>query len=351
MPSSQPYVTLRRRTSISTSKLGNTLQTRESLENVGVTRLRTFLEACVEDCYRRNVAKIVPLLQQEMESAEMKLAQTEKELASLSIDRLKHSAAIYRERFAKELSNVVQGTVKVPPAEFGETLESEQLRGGSFLERDQVQSEVWQRLVQQDVGNEKAKLFGGAQYHRALREFNVAVRHMSAPDVTEDEIANAAGVGDMHDGVNFMRAACAVEKAQQSFEPMLEALRHRLVHIMRKNYAVVEAILERHRPEWSGGLPDGAAGVTNAMYNYNKPYKELIRRAYESFVDEHVTRCLSKCRDDLHGMTRFVTWETTGIAVVLPAVPKCVLCLPPTRWWRSTLSPWRRGRKGRRRKR
>lgn len=32
--------------------------------------------------------------------------------------------------------------------------------------------------------------------------------------VTEDEIANAAGVSDMHDGVNFMRAACviAVEK-------------------------------------------------------------------------------------------------------------------------------------------
>ena len=36
---------------------------RVSLENVGVTRLRSFLEARVEDCYRRNVAKIVPLLQ------------------------------------------------------------------------------------------------------------------------------------------------------------------------------------------------------------------------------------------------------------------------------------------------
>ena len=34
--------------------------------------------------------------------------------------------------------------------------------------------------------------------------------------VTEDEIANAAGVSDMHDGVNFMRAACviAVEKVR-----------------------------------------------------------------------------------------------------------------------------------------
>ena len=34
--------------------------------------------------------------------------------------------------------------------------------------------------------------------------------------VTEDEIANAAGISDMHDGVNFMRAACviAVEKVR-----------------------------------------------------------------------------------------------------------------------------------------
>jgi hypothetical protein len=298
--------------SISTGKLGNTLQTRESLSNVGVTRLRTFLEARVEDCYRRNVAKIVPLLQQEMEQAELKLAETEKELASLSIDRLKHSAAIYRERFSKELSNVVQGTVKVSPTEFGETLAAEQLRGGSFLDRDQVQSDVWQTLVQQEIGNSQARLFGGAQYHRAIREFNVAVRHMSAAVVTEDEIANAAGVGDVHDGVNFMRAACviAVEKAQQSFEPMLEALRHRLVHIMRKNYAVVEAILERRGPEWSGGAATGTSAA--AMSNYNKPYKELIRRAFDNFVEERVTECLSKCRDDLKGMTRFVTWDTTG---------------------------------------
>jgi hypothetical protein len=31
------------------------------------------------------------------------------------------------------------------------------------------------------------------QYHRSMREFTVAVRHMAAQVVTEDEIANAAG--------------------------------------------------------------------------------------------------------------------------------------------------------------
>ena len=34
------------------------------------------------------------------------------------------------------------------------------------------------------------------------------------------------GMGEIHDGVNFMRAACviAIEKAQISFEPLLEVL-------------------------------------------------------------------------------------------------------------------------------
>ena len=73
---------------------------------------------------------------------------------------------------------------------------------------------------------------------------------MRTISITEDEIANAAGMlslcffvmimrmlimmmivmlctvgmGDVHDGVNFMRSACviAVEKAQATFEPMLE---------------------------------------------------------------------------------------------------------------------------------
>ena len=126
---------------------------RVSLENVGVTRLRSFLEARVEDCYRRNVAKIVPLLQSELRLAEAKKSATDKELESLSIERLKHGANVYRERFAAELANAIHGTVKANPDDWGETLEGEQLRGGSFLEQDQIQSEPWQRLLEMEVGN------------------------------------------------------------------------------------------------------------------------------------------------------------------------------------------------------
>ena len=37
-----------------------------------------------------------------------------------------------------------------------------------------------------------------------------------------------------------------------------------------------------------------------------------IRHIYDKFVENQVEECLSKCRDDLRGMTRFVTWDVDG---------------------------------------
>lgn len=72
---------------------------------------------------------------------------------------------------------------QAPPEKFGETLEAEQLRAGSFIEDSDVDPDQWERMMEIEVGNGENKLFGGAQYHRALREFNFAIRHMNAPEV------------------------------------------------------------------------------------------------------------------------------------------------------------------------
>lgn len=93
---------------LTVAKMG-AVKARSALQNVGVSRLRSFLEARVEDCYRRNVAKIVPLLQTELKHAEGKLAEVDAELRALSLDHLRQTANEYREKFAKELSNAIQG--------------------------------------------------------------------------------------------------------------------------------------------------------------------------------------------------------------------------------------------------
>lgn len=116
------------------------VRSRDCLQGVGVSRLRTFLETCVEDSYRRNVAKIVPLLQTELRLTEQKLVNVEKELNGLSLEHLRLLANNYRESFSKQLNNVIQGTVRVSPEDWGETLDSEALKSGSFLhQQGQVQ--------------------------------------------------------------------------------------------------------------------------------------------------------------------------------------------------------------------
>ena len=43
------------------------------------------------------------------------------------------------------------------------------------------------------------------------------------PDISREEIVNACGIDDFHDGVNYTRTACviAVSKARDMFEPFL----------------------------------------------------------------------------------------------------------------------------------
>ena len=169
------------------------------------------------------------------------------------------------------------------------------------------------------MGSSNHKLFGGAQYYRAMREFAVAVRHMPAEAVTEDEIANAAGMGDRHNGVNFMRAACviAMEKAQLSFEPMLEALRARTAHIMKRLYPVVEDMIRKsvlagagagggnnNGGSSAGGASLGAVLGMGDGSSQSKPFQQMMRGIYERFVDAQVDACVVTCRNDLAGMTR-----------------------------------------------
>jgi hypothetical protein len=278
------------------SKLGH--QAAQScLPTIGVSKLRWFLERRVEDCYRRNVARIVPLLQRELTKAEAKLISTEEDLNALSLERLRQTAEQYREQFVRALGSAIQGTIRAPPETYGETLEAEQLKAGSFLDASAVEDERMERLMELEVGNSDHRLFGGAQYHRTLREFSFAVKHMAAPEITEDEIANSAGIGDMHDGINFMRAACviAVEKARTSFDPLLESLRVRTVHVMKRLFSVVDYMLKKE-------------GV-NMNETHQKPFSFVVRRIFENFVEASVDNCLLRCKDDLRALTRFVTWD------------------------------------------
>jgi hypothetical protein len=158
-----------------------------------------------------------------------------------------------------------------------------------------VSDRTWEHLLVSEVGNTQHRLYGGSQYHRVLREFNLATRCLRLPTITEDEIANAAGIGETHDGVNFLRAACviALEKAQISFDPLLDSLRLRISHIMGRLCPVSEYMIrQKHerksaayqylRDGRSTGIEGGGNFATDIAHN--PQFRQLVRSLYDEFV-------------------------------------------------------------------
>ena len=111
-------------------------------------------------------------------------------------------------------------------------------------------------------------------------------------------------MGDRHNGVNFMRAACviAMEKAYESFEPMLDTLRLRMAHIMKRLYPLIQEHVQRTATTSSGSS-------NLVMSSQNKQFQYILQNIYNKFVDEKLEQCIQYCRIDLEGLTRYVTFD------------------------------------------
>jgi hypothetical protein len=152
-----------------------------------------------------------------------------------------------------------------------------------------------------------------------MREFNLATHCLRLPTITEDEIANAAGVGDTHDGVNFLRASCviAIEKARVTFDPMIESLRIRMSHVMKRVCPVSEYMLVQKREratltpygERFENNKDGKNDIRKSDFTHNPQFRQLVRTIYDKFVQNCSDSTVVRCHDDLVAQTRFVTWD------------------------------------------
>lgn len=110
------------------------------------------------------------------------------------------------------------------------------------------------------------------------------------------------GMGDRHNGANFMRAACviAMAKADLSFSPMLEALKTRTAHVMKRLFPIVEEMVRKSAP---GG------GVNLALGAHSATFQQMMRQAFEKFVDQKVDLSTQRCREDLDSLIRYVTFD------------------------------------------
>ncbi|KAF8014023.1 hypothetical protein BT93_I1784 [Corymbia citriodora subsp. variegata] len=269
-------------------KLGRSLSKQER-NHIGVSKLRLFLEELLQKRYMDNVPLIIPLLEKEHRSAMRKLNEISQELSTLDEAKLKEKGRTFHDLFLTKLSLLLKGTVVAPPDKFGETLQDERTNGGAFISTDGLQ------FPQKFIPNAGMRLYGGAQYHRAMAEFRFVVGGTKCPPITREEIVNACGVEDIHDGTNYSRTACviAVAKARDTFEPFLHQLGAQLLHILKRLLPISVYLLQKDGEYLSG----------------HEVFLRRVAAAYNNFAESTERACHEKCMEDLVSTTRYVTWS------------------------------------------
>ncbi|KAH7431119.1 hypothetical protein KP509_08G030700 [Ceratopteris richardii] len=256
---------------------------------VGVSKLRWFLEQLLQQRYMESVPLIVPLLDREHRNASRRLLQLNQELGDLDEAKLKEKGRLFRDSFLAKLSLLLKGTVVAPPEKFGETLQDERTNGGAFVGTDGLQ------IPFKHMPNAGMRLYGGAQYHRAMAEYRLVVGNIKCPSISREEIVNACGVEDIHDGTNYFRTSCviAVTKARDIFEPFLYQLGYRLSHILRRLLPIALYLLQKDGEYLSG----------------HNMFMKRVSDAFHAFVESTERACREKCMEDLMSTTRYVTWS------------------------------------------
>ncbi|KAK8363974.1 hypothetical protein V6Z11_A03G200800 [Gossypium hirsutum] len=269
-------------------KLGRQLSKQER-SRIGVSKLRHFLEELLQKRYMDSVPSIIPLLEKEYHSTTRKLTEINKELSTLDEVKLREKGRAFHDLFLTKLSLLLKGTVVAPPDKFGETLVDERTNGGAFVGADGLQ------LPHKIIPNSGMRLYGGAQYHRAMAEFRFIVGGIKCPPITREEIVNACGVEDIHDGTNYSRTACviAVSKARDTFEPFLHQLGCRLLYILKRLLPISIYLMQKDGEFLSG----------------HEVFLRRVATAFNNFAESTERACHEKCLEDLVSTTRYVSWS------------------------------------------
>uniref|UniRef100_A0A0E0FA45 Dynamin-type G domain-containing protein n=2 Tax=Oryza meridionalis TaxID=40149 RepID=A0A0E0FA45_9ORYZ len=231
--------------------------------------------ASLEDKLGRGLTKEEKNRIGEHRGATRKLLEVNQEISDLDEAKMKEKARLFHDSFLSKLSLLLKGMVVAPPDRFGETLINERINGGTFTGSENF------LIPNKLMPNAGMRLYGGAQYHRAMAEFRLVVGSIKCPPITREEIVNACGVEDIHDGTNYSRTACvlAVAKARDTFEPYLHQLGFRLLYIMKRLIPISAFLLER------------------------------VKAAFDRFAESTEQSCRERCMEDLVSTTRYVTWS------------------------------------------
>ena len=325
--------------------LAERLGTNVYSNRIGVESLRRVLAPHISSRWSQTLSSCSKSLEARIEHLQQELNSPPPPPAAESLDD-------FAERFARSVYSLIKGSVALPAGEYGETLKQEHGRSGTGalcdLEKtmashnlDDVaaggdadaesagggaaaaaasgaagESTTHRELVEFSLHAEK-RLYGGAQYWRVLQEFMLGAIEEPIEELSSEEVLNAMGFDGFHDGVNYMRAVCVivVERARGYFEGSLERLRGRLLHVMGRLSALVDAQLrdeELREQQRGGGREAGGEGGCALSAAQHARYMAIATPLFERFVAEKMEACMSKCMHDVEAITKYVVWDQTS---------------------------------------
>ncbi|EFJ48795.1 dynamin-related GTPase [Volvox carteri f. nagariensis] len=277
---------------------------RRQRDHVGVGALRRFLEQLLQKRYLDAVPVIVPLLEHEQRATQQRLEVVRRDLLGLNPEQLKDKGRAFVDAFLNRLQQLLRGTVAAPADKWGETLADEHARGGAF-----APSHGRSLMLQEAIPNSSMRLYGGAQFHRAMTEFRLVVGTLPCPELTHEDIVNACGLDyeGGHDGVNYVRTACviAVSKAKEILEPYIHQLGSRLAHVLRRLLHISLALMQQQQPV--DGFMGGPSAAPSAALT--DQFVRRVSTAFHAFLSQVEESCKERCLEDLASTTRYVSWS------------------------------------------
>lgn len=271
------------------ARLGRELSAPEQ-ERVGVFQLRLFLEQLLQRKYLEHVPIIVPNLEREDRLVRQKLMDTKAELENLRSDKLREMGRRVLESFISKFVELLKGSIVPPAQRFGESLKDEHITGGAFVAPDGRTIPSYKH-----VENSDRRLYGIAQFNRLMAELRHVMSLNRCSDITREEILNACGIDDTHDGVNYTRVACVVAtaKARDAVEPYVHQLGFRASHIAKRMLEIVYFMMKRDGISLSG----------------HGRFLQRLEKVFLNFVEQTERKCRERCMEDLRSVTRYVTWS------------------------------------------
>lgn len=260
------------------------------LPQLGMARVKMHLEKLLNEKYHQSLAPTLKALEDICNQTKLELTQIMNEVQDHDIELVKSKATDYVQSFAKNVDNLMAGSIAGEPDKNGETLMDEKLVSGL--------SEWPDFDIDFNIPNQKLKVYGGAQYARLLNEFEYVAHSREFPLPSPSEIASALGTSKWHSAPVLDTAAANLVqiKAKDILLPLLDVLLQRATYIMKRLFSVSVEVLKKEK---------NGVGILSV---YERFMTEL-RESYFRFIEKTENDCRARLKDDFIMFTKIVDWD------------------------------------------